>query len=90
MARPITVIGLAVGPATVPVKPPGLEVAVYRSIGLPPFAGVGKVIIACESPAVAVALAGAPGTVIAAGVTEAEAVDAAPVPTALRAVTVNV
>ena len=47
--------------------------------------------MALASPAVAVPTVGAPGTVAAAvGVTEVEAAEAAPVPMALVAVTVNV
>ena len=46
---------------------------------------------ACESPAVATTLVGAPGTVAGAdGVTAFDAPDAGPVPTAFAAVTVNV
>ena len=56
---------------------------------LPPFeAGGEKLTAACALPAVAVTPVGAPGTV--AGVTLFEGLEAAPVPTALVAVTVNV
>ena len=55
----------------------------------PPFeAGGVKVTVACALPRAALALVGAPGTV--AGVTEFEADEAAPVPTAFVAVTVKV
>ena len=59
---------------------------------LPPSeAGAVQVTVALASPAVADAAVGAPGTVAAAvGVTAVEAAEAAPVPMALVAVTVNV
>ena len=58
-------------------------------IALPPLlAGAVKVTDACALPAVAVPIVGAPGTL--AGVTLFDAADAAPVPTAFVAVTVNV
>ena len=58
-------------------------------IALPPLlAGAVKVTDACALPPVAVPIVGAPGTV--AGVTLLDAADAAPVPTALVAVTVKV
>ncbi len=59
-------------------------------IGLPPFvAGAVKVTEAWPLLAVAVPMVGAPGT-SASGVTELEALDAAPVPATLVAVTVKV
>ena len=61
-------------------------------MALPPSeAGAVQVTVALASPAVAVPMVGAPGTVAAAvGVTELEAAEAAPVPMALVAVTVKV
>ena len=60
--------------------------------GLPPsLAGAVQVTVACASTAVAVTAVGAVGTVAGAtGVTLFDAADAALVPTALVAVTVNV
>ncbi len=79
-------IGLVV---PVPVRPPGELITVYPVMALPPLAaGAVKVTEADPLPAVAVPMVGAPGTV--AGVTELEALEAAPVPTALVAVTVKV
>ena len=46
--------------------------------------------MACASPAVAVPIVGAPGTAAAEGVTELDAAEAGPVPTALVAFTVKV
>jgi hypothetical protein len=61
LARPVTVIGLAV---PVAVWPPEDEVTVYEVIGLPPLeAGGVKLTVACAFPATAVTLVGAPGTV---------------------------
>jgi hypothetical protein len=86
LVSPVTVIGLV---EPVPVKPPGLEVAVYPVIAEPPLlAGAVNVTVACAFPAVAVPIVGAPGTVD--GVTEFDAELAGPVPLALVAVTVNV
>jgi hypothetical protein len=71
------------------VRLPGVEVAVYPVIVVPPLdAGAVKEMVACELPAVADAAVGAPGTVV--GVTAVEADEAAPVPAALVAVTVKV
>lgn len=56
-------------------------------IGLPPSAGGVHVTVADPGPAVARTPVGAPGT--AAGVTAAVSDEAAPVPTALTAATVN-
>jgi hypothetical protein len=76
-------------PEPVAVNPPGLEVAVYDVIAEPPsLAGAENGTVACLLPAVAVPMVGAPGTVD--GVTLFEAPDAAPLPTALRAVTAKV
>ena len=87
--RPVIVIGLAVGPATVPVKLPGVDVAVYTVIVLPPFdAGAVKATLAVVLPAVANPIVGALGTPT--GVTLLDANDAGPVPTELVAVTVKV
>ena len=86
MVSPVTVSGLAVPVAE---KPPAVEYTVYEVIGLPPFdTGGEKVTVACLTPAVAVPMIGDPGVVK--GVTAAEAAEAAPVPTAFVAVTVNV
>jgi hypothetical protein len=57
-------------------------------IGAPPFAGSVQLRVADRTPAAAITFVGALGTV--AGVTVVEAADAAPVPTALTAATVNV
>jgi hypothetical protein len=86
LVSPVTVIGLAVPWA---VMLPGLDVTVYPVMALPPFeAGAVKLTVVCALPAVAVTFVGAPGT--AAGLTWFEGLDAAPVPTELVAVTVNV
>jgi hypothetical protein len=88
---PATVIGAAAGPATVPINPPGLDVAVYNKIGLPPFdEGAVKFTITWVLPAVPLTSVGALGTVNALGVTLLDATDAAPVPTAFVAVIVKV
>jgi len=86
LLSPVTVIGDA-GP--VAVIPPGDEVTVYDVIGEPPVdAGAVKVTVACALPPVAVPITGGPA--VAAAVTEFEGTEAAPVPTALVAVTVKV
>jgi hypothetical protein len=54
----------------------------------PLLAGAVKATVACVSPGVATPMTGAPG--IVAGVTLLDAAEAAPVPMALMAVTVNV
>jgi len=60
-------------------------------IVLPPLLlGAVNVMLAWALPAVAVPIVGAPGTVVAAGVTLLDADDAGPVPTALVAVTLKV
>jgi hypothetical protein len=88
LVSPVTVIGLVLV-EPVPVRPPGLEVAVYPVITEPPsLAGAVNVTVAWVFPAVAVPIVGAPGTVE--GVTEFEAELVGPVPLAFVAVTVNV
>ena len=73
----------------VPVKPPGLDVAVYSVIGDPPLlAGGANLTVAAPLPGVAMTARGAVGTV--AGVTALDGADAGPVPTPFVAVTVNV
>ncbi len=73
----------------VPVKLPGVEIAVYEVIAEPPLeAGAVKVTVAWVFPAVAVPMIGAPGTEN--GVTELEAALGAPVPATVVAVTVKV
>ena len=63
LVRPATVQGEL---AQVPVRPPGLLVAVYWVIDAPPVkAGAVKLTEACASPAVAVPMVGAPGTTAA-------------------------
>jgi hypothetical protein len=75
---------------SVPVKPPGEEVAVYNVIVEPPsLAGAVYATVAVVPPvAVAVPIVGAPGTL--AVVTLFDAALAGPVPIILVAVTVNV
>ena len=74
LVRPVTTQGEL---AQVPVKPPGLLVAVYAVIVAPPVnAGGVKLTDACASPAVAVPMVGAPGTT-AATVNVWDTVDAA-------------
>jgi hypothetical protein len=69
--------------------PSGVEVTMYPVIAAPPSSrGAVKTTVALLSSAVAVPMVGASGTV--AGVTLFEAAEAAPVPTLLVAVTVNV
>jgi len=75
--------------AALALMPPGEDVTVYDVIGEPPLDRGGvNATVACPMPAVAVPIAGAPGTVT--GVTLFEGADAGPVPTAFVAVTVNV
>jgi hypothetical protein len=57
-------------------------------IAEPPFEGAIQLTVACPFPGVADTCAGAAGTV--AGVTELDAAEAGPVPTAFFAVTTNV
>jgi hypothetical protein len=88
LVSPVTVIEVH-GAAHVPVIPLGDEVAVNDVIADPPLlAGAVNATVACALPGVAVPMVGAPGTV--AGVTLFEAAEAAPVPIAFVAVTVNV
>jgi hypothetical protein len=76
-------------PAPVAVLPPGLAVAVYDVIALPPGdTGGVKVTVACPTPAVAVPMVGGPGSAV--GTTMLETVDIGPVPTAFVAVTLKV
>lgn len=72
--------------------PPPEAVTVYPVIAAPPFdPGADHDTVTCASPGVAVVIVGEPGTEAdATGVTEEDAADAGPVPTALVAVTVNV
>jgi hypothetical protein len=77
-----------IGLVPVPVKEPGEEVAVNVVMVLPPVAPAVYPTVAEALPAVAVPIVGAPGTVVA--VMLAVAADAALVPIALVAVTVNV
>ena len=87
LVRPVTVIGEDVPKA---VMPSGEEVTVYRVIADPPvFVGAVKLTVALPAPPVALMPVGVPGAV-AAGVTEEEALEVGPVPTALVAVTVKV
>lgn len=59
-------------------------------IAPPVLAGAVQDTVACALPAVAVTAVGAPGTVIACGVTGTEGKDSGPLPRALVACTVNV
>ena len=71
------------------VMPPGLEVAVYDVIAVPPFTTGGvKATVICPTPAVTAPIVGAFGTV--AGITLGELPDAGPVPIAFVAFTVKV
>ena len=86
LVRPVTVIG---DPAELALMPPGFDVAVYEVIGEPPSdAGGVNVTVACALPAVAVPMVGAPGT--AAGVALFDALESAPLPTVLVALTLHV
>ena len=89
MVSPVTV-AVRVDPSEVVVaRAPGLDVTVYWVIELPPSeAGADQITVTWVSPAVAWTFVGASGR--AAGVTELEAADAAPVPMAFVAVTVKV
>jgi hypothetical protein len=83
--RPVTV--QLVVPPVEQVAPPGLAVAVYPVMALPPSeAGALQERLTWASPAVVVSRVGAPGTV--AGVADS-ALDAGPVPTPFVAVTVK-
>jgi hypothetical protein len=74
------------------IFPSGLDVTVYKVIGLPPLdAGGKKLTVACALFAVALAPVGGPGTVTGVtGVTLFDGAEAGPVPAAFVAVTVNV
>ena len=88
LVSPVT-IAVSVLPPTVAVLPPGDDVTVYPVMALPPlFVGAVQVTVAWALPPVAVPIVGAPGTV--AGVTELDAAEAALLPMALVAKTVNV
>jgi len=85
LVRPVIVTG---DPETVTVAPL-LATTVYDVIVLPPLeTGAVQLTVAAAFPAVAVTPVGAPGTV--AGTTRFDGADAALVPAALVAVTVNV
>ena len=87
MVRPVTVIGEDV---PVAVMPPGEEVTVYPVIADPPvLVGAVKLTVALPLLPLAEIPVGAPGA-IAARVTADDALEAAPVPTELVAVTVKV
>ena len=89
MVRPLTVMGEP-APVLVPDVPPLLDVqdAAYEVIALPLSLGAVKLTTSWWFPRVAEGCAGASGTV--AGTTVCDAADAAPAPTALVAVTVQV
>ena len=67
---------------------PSEDAQVYPVIAFPPFAGAVQETVSSLTPAVAVGADGVAGTVVA--VTEEDADDAAEVPAAFVAVTVNV
>jgi len=84
--NPLTKIGEQV---PVPVRQPGVEIAVYPVIADPPLdVGAVKSTLARAPQRLAVPIVGAPGTVY--GVTEQLAVLHEPVPLALAAFTLNV
>lgn len=84
LVNPLTVMGDA--PPLLLLPP---QVAVYPLMTAPPLEGDAvNAMVTCPLPAVAMPMVGAPGTV--AGVTLLDVPDAAPVPTALVAVTLNV
>jgi len=84
--KPVTQIGPFL---PVPVNPPGLEVTVYNVMIAPPLLeGAVNETIAAASDDVALTTVGAFGGI--AGVTDADAADAGPVPTPFVAFTVNV
>lgn len=89
--KPLTVIVPDVAWLMLPVRPPGVDVAVYDRIAAPPLrVGAVKATVALvELVLVASSEVGAPGTV-ASVVTELEAADAAEVPEVFVPVTVNV
>ena|SRR5665213_43153 len=80
-----------VAPAVCAVLTPSDAITKYWVIGLPPSGAGAQVTVAWPLPGVATTFVGAPGAVAAGcGVTDDEGADAAPVPTLLVAVTVNV
>jgi len=89
---PPTTMLVALAPFTVAVLPSGLDAAVYDRIALPPLdPGSVQLTVACPFPATALTPVGAPGTVAgAAGVTAADGVDSALLPTLFVATTVKV
>jgi hypothetical protein len=91
LIRPVTLVVLA-GAETTAWNPPGDEITEYAVTGLPPpETGAVQLTVADASPATAVTLVGAPGTLAAGlGVTVLEGADARLVPTALVAATVKV
>jgi hypothetical protein len=72
LESPVTVIGLD---ALVPVKPPGVEVAVYEVIVLPPVPFAVNSIFAVAFPKLAAPIVGACGTVPAVAVVDATDTD---------------
>jgi hypothetical protein len=86
--NPLTVALVPLEVVAVCAADPTKGVTVYDVIGLPPLAGAVQETVAEPLPAVAETPVGTPGT--AAGVTELDAADGDPVPTAFVAVTVNV
>jgi len=86
---PVTVMVPEPSWFTMPVLPPGLDVALYEVIGEPPLDdGAVKATVAVNPVAVAAPIVGAPGGLNV--VTDAEALDETEAPSALAAVTVNV
>jgi len=80
---------LVVEPVVVAVSLPGLDVTVYPVMAEPPFdIGADQLTTAAFAPEVAITPVGAPGTVE--GILGAELTDAAPVPLAFLATTLNV
>jgi hypothetical protein len=74
---------------TVPVFPPGFDVAVYEVIAVPPLDdGAVNATLALFTKVATDPIVGAPGGPI--GVTDADALEETEVPAAFRAVTVNV
>jgi hypothetical protein len=82
-------VNIAVVPVVATCVPPGLAVAVYPPMGLPPsLVGAVQVTVADPMPAVATTAVGAPGTF--GSVIAAEGCEAGPVPAAFVAVTTKV
>ena len=87
--RPVMVMVPSPAWSTVPVFPPGFDVAVYLVIAEPPLeAGAVKATVAVNPVAVVAPIVGAPGGLNV--VTAAEALDETEVPAEFVAVTVNV